>query len=115
MRFTTQQRHLAKTIAVTVSGKNAVPSALEPRVGLQSTRNDNVKRVTRVIFAHNKVALLDRDKFSALGQAFHQLLAKAGQNWHVLKYLELVLHVAILPTNARSQPGRCRSVPLHLQ
>src|ERR1017187_5353600 len=57
MRFTTEQRHLAKTIAITVSGEYAVPSALQPRVGLKSTRNDDVKCVPGVIFAHDEVAL----------------------------------------------------------
>jgi hypothetical protein len=114
MRFATEQWHLAKTITITVGGKNTVPSALEPRVGLKSTRNDDIKRVARVIFAHNEVALFDRDKFSALGQAFHQLLAKAGQNWHVFKYLELVLHAVILPTNTLFQPERRRSFLQHL-
>src|ERR1700680_1009413 len=65
MRFATEQRHLAKTVAVTVGGENTVAPALEPRVSLKPTRNDDVKRVARVIFAHDEIAFFDRDKFSA--------------------------------------------------
>src|ERR1017187_290492 len=110
MRFAAEQRHFAKAITVAIRGKNAFPPALEPRVRLQTTRNNNIQRVAWVIFAHHEVALLDRDKLRLFRQAFHQLFAETGQNRHAFKYLELVLHVVILIADPLIPSGR--PVPL---
>src|SRR5262249_20123465 len=92
VRLAAEQWHLAETIAVAVCREDTVAPALEFRVRLQSARNDSVQRVARVIFAHDEVAFFDRDELGPFGEPLDQLLAKAGQNRHAFKYLELVLH-----------------------
>ena len=106
MRLAAKQRHLAKTISVAVRGEDPFPSALEPRISLKTTRNNHVQRVAWVIFAHHEVTLLDRDKLRPFRQALHQLFAETGQNRHSLKYLEFVLHVAILFVDPSVSGGR---------
>lgn len=107
VRLAAEQWHFAKTVAVAVRREDPIPSALQPRVGLQPARNDHIQGVARVILAHHEVALLDRDKFRTLRQTLHQLFAETGQNWHAFKYLEFVLHavVPVIDPSTSSEPS----------
>ena len=95
VRLAAEQWHLTKAFTIAVRGENPIPPALQTRIGLQPARNDHVQGVAWVVLAHHEVTLLDRDKLRALRQAFHQLFAETGQNWHAFKYLEFVLHAAV--------------------